>query len=203
MGKAYNVEITGTVNYGNTNIPQTATSFTQLASFIQEGTLYAESPIAPSNFEDTDINQLDVGLNAGNIATTTPTPGDIRFTSNTALNEYFDGNFSQQAAIDVTEQSIDPRTEELVLEITTTTQLPYVNHLNAFNTSTNITYFEKQIVEGELRLSFSDDLQSVSGSISFVGSGTIQPSAFLYQAEFEGVLAQEYTGLAEDSSSFF
>lgn len=204
MGKAYNVEITGIVSSGDTSFYSAGeTLFTPLRNFIQEGSLYVEEEIFPSNYESTDRNYLDVGLIAGNIATTTPTPGDIRFTSNTALNEYFDGNFSQQAAIDVTEQSIDPITGELVLEITTTTQSAYVNHLNTFNTSNNITLFEKQIVAGELRFSFSDDYEYISGSISFIGSGSISPSTFGYAAEFEGVLVDEYIGLAENNNFIF
>lgn len=198
MGNAYQIEITGTSGSGNTAFFSPDTVYTPIANFFQTGTLLVETPIFPSN-DNSDPNEIEIALTAGNVIDSNVSPGEIQFTSNTALHVYNDGNFSQLAALDITEQEVDPLTGAITIQIGDI-DTARASQLNLFNTSSSITSAPKQILTGEIELQFSPDFTQVSGTISLGGSSLIEPGTYLYQAEFEGVFTEQYVGLAEGSS---
>lgn len=198
MGNIYQIEITGTSGAGSTSFFSEETTFSAIENFFQTGALYVESPIFPSN-DNTDFNEIEVGIFAGNIVDANVSAGEIQFTSNTALHTYNDGNFSQRAFIDVTEQERDPLTGAITIQIDNI-DLARTSQLNTFNTSSSLISAPKQVLTGQLQLQFSEDLSQVSGSISLGGSGLIEPGTFLYQAEFAGVFSESYIGFAEGNA---
>ena len=111
------------------------------------------------------------------------------------------GNFSQTAAIDVVEQGFDPVTGTWSIEIGDPSTAR-ASQLNTFNTGNNILSAPKQIFAGAIELQFSPDAQQISGSISLIGSGLIEPGTYLYSAEFSGILVEQYTGIAEQPTAF-
>ncbi|MEA5447585.1 hypothetical protein VB780_03325 [Leptolyngbya sp. CCNP1308] len=197
LANAYQIELTGTTFSGNTAFLSSETVYTPIANFSQPGFLVVEQPIFPSNFEDTDPNRyFDLGLFVGSVFDINVLPGELLFASNTALHAYAGGNFSQQAAIDVVEQSFDPLTGtySILIEDPTTAR---ASQLNTFNSSSGILSAPKQILAGEINLQFSPDGQQILGNINFFGSGLIEPGTFAYSAEFSGTFIGNYSGLVE------
>jgi len=54
-----------------------------------------------------------------------------------------------------------------------------------------------EIVGGTVNLQFSPDFTRVTGTATFYGNGYIEPGSSAWSANFTGLLAQTYVGLAE------
>lgn len=196
MANAYQIDLTGTTFSGSTAFISEETVYTPLANFSLSGLLAIEEPVFPSNFQDNDPNDFDLGLFVGSVFDINVLPGEILFASNTALHTYAGGNFSQLAAIDVVEQNFDELTGTWSILVGDSTTAR-ISQLNTFNSSSGILSAPKQILLGEIRLQFSSDQQQVLGSINFFGSGLIEPGTSAYSAEFSGSLIGTYPGLVE------
>ena len=201
MANAYQIDLSGTIYAGNTAFLSPDTAFTPIENFLRSGVLLIESPIFPSNIENTDQNDFELAIFSGSIVDQFVEPGEIQFTSNTYLHTYMGGNFSQTAAIDVVEQDFDPITGTWSIAIGDPSTAR-ASQLNTFNTGNNILSAPKPIIAGFIELQFSPDEQQISGSISLVGGGFIEPSTSLYSAEFSGILTQQYIGIAEQATEF-
>lgn len=195
MGSVYQIQIVGTTYAGSTSFVSSDTSYTPLENFALDGAVLVESTIPASN-NNNDVNDFEVAVSVGNVLDTAVAAGEIQFVTNTAQHIYFAGNSSQLAAIDLVDVNFDSVTGSWGVQVNDQ-NTARISQLNTFNTTSSLISSPKQILLGEVKIQFSQDLQQIQGTVTFAGSGLIEPGTYLYQAQFSGTLVSSYTGLAE------
>lgn len=201
MGNIYSIAVEGSTYSGNTNFPSELTTYAPLEPFLQQGILAIETGILPGN-SNTDQNVFDVGLFVGSPLDINVQAGELQWASNQALHSEFDeitgANSAQLLGIDETLQAFDPVTNTLTMTIADP-NTALISQLDMFNKRSSILSTPAEVVGGTVNLQFSPDFTTVTGTATFYGNGYIEPGSSAWSANFTGVLAQTYVGLAEGS----
>ena len=181
----YNVRISGTTFFGNTNFPSAQTAYSPIQDFELNGTLVIGPAQESSgvNFNN-GINARDVGIFVGS-PSASPTAGAVRFATNSAVfSDAGKGNARQKsAALDVAFVTAD---EQGILKVRVDDKAARTVQLNTFNVRSGLLANVYQVLAGGMELKFYDGGQMVRGTLDFAGSGLIQPSSARVRATITG-----------------
>lgn len=186
-GAAYDITITGTTYFGDTNFPNAATRYSAYQTFALRGTLV----VLPTrdrwgvNF-DNGRNIRDVGIFVGS-PFANPQAGSVWFATNTTVfSDVGIGNVNQRlASLDVAYVTVNERDGTVSIRVDDQS-IARTSQLNSFNVKSGLTANVYQILAGGVDLRFSSDGLQVSGMLDFIGSGYLYPGSTRVQATISG-----------------
>jgi len=185
----YDITITGTTYFGNTNFPSSATRYSPAHTFTLRGTLV----VLPTrdrngvNF-DNGRNARDVGIFVGS-PFSSPQAGSVWFATNTTVfADVGIGNVNQRlASLDVAYVTVNERGNTIGIRVDDQS-IARTSQLNSFNVKSGLTANVYQILAGGMDLAFAKDGRQVSGALDFIGSGYLYPGSTRVQATVSGRL---------------
>ncbi len=179
----YDITITGTTYFGDTNFPSSATRYSAAHTFTLRGALVVLPTRDRSgvNF-DNGRNARDVGIFVGS-PFSSPQAGSVWFATNTTV--FADagiGNVNQRlASLDVAYVTVNERGNTITIRVDDQS-IARTSQLNSFNVKSGLTANVYQILAGGTDLKFSRDGRQVSGALDFIGSGYLYPGSTLVHA---------------------
>jgi hypothetical protein len=176
--------MTGTTYYGDTNFLSAFTHFSAYQTFGLYGSLILTPTIDPYNASNNGVNPHDVAINTGNIGL--GGAGVLEYATNTYLHQYFGGNESQAAAVDVANVSEDDGAGTMTVNPDSNTAR--ISQLNVMYVSDGLLSTGYQIIAGQIDLQFSNGGTEVSGTLTLYGEGFIEAGTVAIQASFSGSL---------------
>jgi hypothetical protein len=185
VSTAYNIAITGTTYYGNTDILYSNTMFTPYTTFSRTGELVVTPTVDTTNVSGNGVNPRDVIINTGNIGL--GGAGVMEYASNIFLHTLFGGNFTQDAAVDVA--NVSANLNQGTLQVQPDPNTARISQLNVMYVNNGLLSTPYEVVAGEMDLQFSNQGTQVSGKISFFGSGIIDVGTVAITASFQGTVA--------------
>lgn len=184
----YDVTISGTTYFGNTNFPHSNTRYTPQQNFTLRGTLVVLPTRDRSgvNF-DNGVNARDVGLKVGSPASA-PKAGSVWFATNTTVFANMGvGNILQRyASLDVAYVEVNDKKNQINI-VVDDQSVARASQLNSFNVKSGLTANMYQILAGSMWLRFSSNGSRVDGAFDFVGSGYMYPGSSRVQARITGM----------------
>lgn len=188
VSAVYDVTISGTTYFGNTNFPRSDTHYTPQQDFTLRGVLVVLPTRDRSgvNF-DNGVNARDVGLKVGSPASA-PRAGSVWFATNTTVfADMGVGNTLQRyASLDTAFVTANEAGNRIRIAVDDQS-VARTSLLNSFNVKSGLTANVYQILAGGMELRFSSNGSRVSGSLDFIGSGYIYPGSSRMMAQITGV----------------
>lgn len=185
----YDITITGTTYFGNTNFPSSATRYNAAHTFTLRGALVVLPTRDRSgvNF-DNGRNARDVGIFVGR-PFSSPQAGSTWFATNTTVfADVGIGNINQRlASLDVAYVTVNKRGNTITIRVDDQS-IALTSQLNSFNVKSGLTANVYQILAGGMDLTFSKDGRQVKGTLDFIGSGYLYPGSTRVQATITGRL---------------
>lgn len=183
----YDVTISGTTYFGNTNFPRSDTRYTPQQDFTLRGTLVVLPTRDRSgvNFGN-GVNARDVGLKIGSPASA-PQAGAVWFATNTTVfADMGVGNALQRyASLDTAFVTISDARNRIRI-VVDDQSVARASQLNSFNVKSGLTANVYQILAGSMELRFSSNNSRVNGSLDFIGSGYLYPGSSRVKAKITG-----------------
>lgn len=184
----YDVTISGTTYFGNTNFPHSDTRYTPQQDFTLRGVLFVLPTRDRSgvNF-DNGVNVRDVGLKVGSPASA-PQAGSVWFATNTTVfADMGVGNALQRyASLDTAFVTVNNAGNRIRITVDDQS-VARTSQLNSFNVKSGLTANVYQILAGGMELRFSSSGSRVSGSLDFIGSGYMYPGSSRVKAKITGI----------------
>lgn len=188
VSAVYDVTISGTTYFGNTNFPRSDTRYTPQQDFTLRGVLVVLSTRDRSgvNF-DNGVNARDIGLKVGSPASA-PRAGSVWFATNTTVfADMGVGNALQKhASLDTAFVTVNDASNRIRI-VVDDESVARTSQLNSFNVKSGLTANVYQILAGGMELRFSSNGSRVSGSLDFIGSGYLYPGSSRVKAKITGV----------------
>ncbi len=185
----YDITITGTTYFGNTNFPGPSTRYSAYQTFTLRGLLVVLPTRDRSgvNFAN-GRNARDVGIFVGR-PFSSPQAGAVWFTTNTTVfADVGIGNVNQRlASLDVAYVTVAERDGTISVRVDDQA-IARTSQLNSFNVKSGLTANVYQILGGGMELRFSSNGRQVSGNLDFIGSGYLYPGSTRVQATISGRL---------------
>jgi hypothetical protein len=185
----YQITVSGATSGGSTAFfDPNVTTFTPIEAFTLGGFLLTADPQDPVGASGNGVNLLDIGLVIGTPFDLDVRAGELVWSSNNALHPVLTGEstfFEPLGAIDEVFQSV-AADGTLVTQIDPN-RAPQTN-TDFYVETSGLLGIPRQIVGGELDMTFSADGTSVSGVATLFGGGFIEPGTFAWGATFQGVL---------------
>ena len=184
----YAITVTGETADGSTAFPEPGvTHFTTDKTFQLPGIMAVVPTITADNSAGNGVNGVDVGIFVASPLAVSPLAGALEFVTNSTLNmEFIGGNFSQRAGIDDVTEAFVPATQTLTLAVDP--KLAPAIQSNSFTTNGGVISNISEVQQGTINMTFSPDNRTVTGSITLIGGGFIEPGTFGYSATFIGSL---------------
>lgn len=185
----YDITITGTTYFGDTNFPGPSTRYSAHQTFTLRGMLVVLPTRDRSgvNF-DNGRNARDVGIFMGR-PFSNPQAGSVWFATNTTVfADVGIGNMSQRlASLDVAYVTVNARRGTIGIRVDDQS-VARTGQLNGFNVKSGLTANVYQVLAGGMDLRFTGDGRQVRGELDFIGSGYLYPGSTRVQATISGRL---------------
>ncbi|MBW7883109.1 MAG: hypothetical protein H3C34_10805 [Caldilineaceae bacterium] len=185
----YDVVISGTTYFGNTNFPSSSTRYSAYQDFTLRGALVVLPTRDTSgvNFNN-GSNARDIGIFVGS-PLSSPQSGSLWFATNTTIfaDVGVGNSIPGNASLDIAYVSVDERGGALSVWVDDQS-IARTSQLNMFNVKSGLTANVYQVLAGGVELSFGSGGRQVSGALDFVGSGYIYPGSTRIRATISGQL---------------
>jgi len=184
----YNLSVSGSTYFGNTSFLSPQTRYSLANNFRLGGTLVVDPGILPSNLTSSangrNAKDLILQVGGGPYSSVRPAAGAAQFATNSVLHRLFGGGSSQNAAIDVAYVNTNQSAGTIDLQVDS--NISRTVSLNSFLRTGGLLASPAQVLSGNMNLRFSNGGRNVTGSVTFYGSGYIQPGTGAYTATFSG-----------------
>jgi hypothetical protein len=180
----YDIVMSGTTYYGDTNFLSSSTHFTPFQEFNLAGLLFVTPTQDPNNASRNGVNLRDVIINTGNIGI--GGAGVLQYATNTRLHQIFQGNASQGATVDVAIVSTDLAAG--TIQIRPDPNIARTSQLNTMFRSGGLTANPYNILDGLLSIQFSNNGTRIDGTLELYGTGYIYPGTTAISARFSGTV---------------
>jgi hypothetical protein len=181
----YSLSISGATYSGSTSFLNSSTTFSLVQRFSGSAALVASAPLDTAGTSGSGINVLDIAFLVGSPFAVAPAAGSLIWASNNALDDVFTSTKTGPGAVDEVTQSYDPGTRTLVTRldpiIAPTTTLDY------YTETGGLLGAPREIINGEVDITFSPDGRSLTGKATFFGTGYVEPTTSAWSATFSGI----------------
>jgi hypothetical protein len=187
----YAITMTGTTYSGSTNFLDPTTVFTPLAQFTLTGSLLVEPPVGvdlnPQGQSTNGVNARDVGFFVGQPIL--GQAGSLWLVTDSLLFSQEHINLPSLEVLDVAFVTANEQAGTINIHLDgDLSGLPYARALpqNSYGLTSGLLGELAQILAGDATLQFSPDGRTVSGTVTVLGGGIIEPGSSACKATFTG-----------------